>query len=76
MHANYEAPQIEERFYTKRDMARRYGVSPLTIWRWVKAKKIPPGTYINQKSGWAPEKVRQADEMLLSAEHEATGTTK
>ena len=66
MRVTTETPKIEERFYTKRDMAHRYGVSPLTIWRWEKAKKIPQGAYINQKRSWAPEKVRQADEMLLS----------
>ena len=71
-----DRPDIEQRYYTKQDMARRYGVSPLTIWRWEKANKIPKGAYIHQKRIWPPQKVRLADEMLLSSNFNDTCVTK
>lgn len=60
-------PEIEQRYYSKRDLADRYRVSTLTIWRWERDGKIPKGVYVGQKKDWSPDMVKQADQSLLSA---------
>jgi predicted site-specific integrase-resolvase len=53
------------RVYRTRDLSRRYGVSPITVWRWRKAGKIPQPQKINDQNIWHPEQVEEADKNIL-----------
>lgn len=41
---------------------QRYGVSPVTRWRWERAGKLPPrDIHIGGRSGWRPETLAAAE---------------
>ena len=57
---------IENKYYLKADLRRRYGVSDPTLWRWIKRGLIPQGAYIGAKKCWTPDEVLEADKNLLT----------
>ena len=54
-----------KRRYRKRDVAARYGVHPVSIWRWVNQGKFPTPEKINGMSTWREEVLDAYDEQLI-----------
>lgn len=47
---------------------RRYGISPITRWRWERAGKLPPrDVHIGGRSGWRPETLVAAERAKTEA---------
>jgi predicted DNA-binding transcriptional regulator AlpA len=59
--------KVENKLYRKIDLAKRYGVSPVTIWRYVKDGLIPTPSYIRRYCVWTPEQVDEADKKILKS---------
>jgi hypothetical protein len=49
-------------------LERRYGISPITRWRWERAGKVPPrDVHIGGRSGWRPETLEAAERGEVAA---------
>jgi hypothetical protein len=43
-------------------LRERYGVSGVTIWRWLRDGKLPaPDVHVGGRSGWSPELLAEAE---------------
>lgn len=56
---------VENRIYRKPDLVQRYGVSKVTIWRYIKDGLIPKPGYLRKGCIWTPEQIAQADRNIL-----------
>jgi prophage regulatory protein len=52
-------------WYSQRDLARRYHVNPVTIWRWVRQGKFPPAKEVGPNLKRWPHEVIAAHEASL-----------
>ena len=63
---------LARKFIGKRDVGRRYGVTPRTVDRWLKRKLIPPPDLtINNRHYWSQDGLDRHDRQLV-AERAAT----
>lgn len=59
--------EIQHKLYRKPDMAARYGISPVTVWRYVQDGLIPQPKYLRKACIWTPEQVAEADQRIFAA---------
>lgn len=59
---NRHAPIAGDAVIWPSGVCRRYGISPITRWRWERAGKLPPrDVHIGGRSGWRPETLVAAE---------------
>ena len=63
-------------FKRSKDLRNRYGVSNVTLWRWVKAGKLPAPRYINGKRVWSVEQIEECDRRILKDKFDKGGARK
>lgn len=57
---NRTAPVRGEAVVWAAGVERRYGISPVSRWRWERAGKLPPrDVHVGGRSGWRPETLEQ-----------------
>jgi predicted DNA-binding transcriptional regulator AlpA len=51
---------MNQMFFSDKQIAKRYGVTRTTVWRWVRHNKFPPPVKISKGcSRWPIEKVKE-----------------
>lgn len=59
---NRHAPIAGDAVIWPAGVERRYGISPITRWRWERAGKLPArDVHIGGRSGWRPETLAAAE---------------
>ena len=54
-----------KKYLTSADLRERFGIAPVTLWRWTKNGKLPRPRYINGRKRWAEEEIIAAEGRLF-----------
>ena len=58
---------MQKKYLSGPEMRERFGIAPVTLWRWTRAGKLPPPVYLRGRKYWVLADVEAAETRMFSA---------